>query len=146
MRPNPSPRRLKEHATALAAFGDAYRAYLAASHEVVRERRARAVALVPAAEEAAAIAGYTPAFLMPDGRAERHGLRKVAFDHETFGWQRESTRLVVDLCAEGAQQLRNMAARERLRRRHPFYWGDRTLRAILGLPAQPHPRRARHPH
>jgi hypothetical protein len=52
-----------------------------------------------------------------------------------FGHLRQPYEEVLDTIDKASAGLSLMAAEARRRRRNPFYWGDRILRAILGFPA-----------
>jgi hypothetical protein len=72
------------------------------------------------------------------------GLINTAFIHEgpygyagsgLFGSGGQSYQAVIDLLDASIASLDRIEVEIRKSRRNPFYWGDRVLRALLGIPA-----------
>jgi hypothetical protein len=76
------------------------------------------------------------------GGAVMHGLVNTVFVHETpfggvsgmFNWP-TSYQGIIDIVDTCLSRLDELDIEIRRRRRNPLYWGDRTLRALLGFPA-----------
>jgi hypothetical protein len=148
-----APRRLREHRGAIIAFHNAYNAYLEsefgngnASNEVKQRLRAEVIARMPAAQRALTVAGVDLAFNPPPAFVGRipvmNGLANTAFLHEEPGWRLEPMAgvkptfvVLLETLRLASHTLDDEIEEAKHRRRNPFYWIDRGLRAALGFPA-----------
>ena len=65
----------------------------------------------------------------------RSGLRNLAFEHESGFGQPSTPKFVIDCVLQGKGKLEHLIEIERRKMRNPLYWIDRSLRALLGIPA-----------
>lgn len=141
---NLSPRRLRDMRAAVAAFRDSYVRYrevtLGANpnDQEAEQLRTRLNSLMAQAQEGLSAAHIDLTVHPPQatGGPPYSGLRNVAFLHERPGWRRAGvTQRVRDMLEIAVAELDHRAEHEARRRRNPFYWVDRVLRAVLGFPA-----------
>jgi hypothetical protein len=143
-----TPERLRELRNAVVEFHNAYVAYLEAtspeapSHAPAEVQRLRGevTALVPAAQEGLEEAGVNLVIYPPPafGGPIRRGLANVVFAHESPNTEMGQTMIVrqtLDTARLAAAQLEKSERLLRRKRKSPLYWVDRSMRAVLGIPA-----------
>jgi hypothetical protein len=141
-----SLRRLKLHTQSLETFRGAYEAYLdataygvvdASADEEQKLRRAVTTAL-PAADQALTVAGMVPSQTPPPsvGGMILRGLANTAFMHEQLPLGGQGTpQFLLDTVDGAIARIDTFRREEQRRRWNPFYWIDRVLREVLGIPA-----------
>lgn len=147
------PKRLRKHHQTIIAFHNAYDSYLEAefgsdnaSNEEKYRLRAEVIAKMPAAQRALNVAGVGVAFNPPPAFVGRipvmAGLANTAFLHEEPGWRLEpmagikpTYMVVLENLRLAAHTLEDEIEEAKHRRRNPFYWMNRGLRAVFGFPA-----------
>ena len=135
--------RLRSDREVLQHFHEHYLSYLSAlaSHDEARVANERREANKWLSEAHWVLAAYgpSPSVLPPPavGGPVMNGLANVAFLHERsdFGTYDQVPRMAVDCVEQGLMTIGRRIEEEERRRKKIWYWPDRIVTGVLGIPA-----------